>query len=82
MTREEITQTVTKILNEEFEIPTEKITPEATLFKSLELDSLDSVDLIVSLDKALDIETRDEEAQQIRTVGDVIDYVESSLARK
>lgn len=82
MNQDEIYKTVVRILHEEFEVPTEKITPEATLFESLELDSLDSVDLIVSLDKALDIETRDEEAQQIQTVGNVVTYVQSALARK
>jgi len=56
---------------EEFEIPAEKIAPEANLFADLDLDSIDALDRV----GMLEAEMREEDLKTIRTVRDVVDYI-------
>jgi len=53
---------------------------EANLFTDLELDSLDAIDLMVTLDKELGIEIKTEEMQDLRTIEDVCNFVLSSIS--
>lgn len=76
MTDEEIKNKVNQIFMEEFEIPQEKIVPEAEIFTTLGLDSLDIVDLVVALEKIFDVKIKSRESlQQIRTVGDIYQFI-------
>lgn len=78
MTPEETLQRVRQILEEEFELEPERLAPEAGLYEELGLDSLDSVDLVVALEKAFGfkvVRAHDEERiRAIRTVQDVCDF--------
>ena len=60
---------------EEFEIPAEKVVPEANLFADLALESIDAPDMVGMLEARLDIEVREEDLKTIRTVRDVVDYI-------
>ena len=53
------------------------ITPSARLTEDLDADSLDSVELCMGLEEVFEIEIPDEEAEQMRTVQDIITYMES-----
>ena len=76
MTDEEIKNKVNQIFIEEFEISQEKIVPEAEIFTTLGLDSLDIVDLVVALEKIFDVKIKSRESlQQIRTVGDIYQFI-------
>lgn len=76
MTDEEIKSKVNQIFIEEFEIPQEKIVPEAEIFTTLGLDSLDIVDLVVALEKIFEVKIKSRESlQQIRTVGDIYQFI-------
>ncbi|MEA3374404.1 MAG: acyl carrier protein [Campylobacterota bacterium] len=72
---EEVYTKITAILHEEFEVEKDAMTMESNLFTDLELDSLDAIDLMVTLDNELDIEVNNEEAKNLRTVGDVVRFV-------
>jgi acyl carrier protein len=61
--------------HKEFEVPAEKIKPEANLFEDLELDSIDALDMIGMLEAKYDIEVDEDEVKSIRTVQDVVDYL-------
>lgn len=75
MVKEEIYNKIVSVLVDEFEVDKESITFESNLFTELELDSLDAIDLMVTLDKELGIEIKTEEMQDILTVKDVYDFI-------
>ena len=73
--QEKIYEKIVAILVNEFEINEQNIHLDANLFTDLKLDSLDTIDLMVTLDKELGIEIKTEEMKDIRTVKDVCDFV-------
>jgi acyl carrier protein len=75
MTQEEVYKKVVSVLIEEFEIKGDDINLDANLFRDLELDSLDAIDLMVTLDKELDIEIKTEEMKDLHTIKDVCDFI-------
>ena len=56
-----------------------KVTPEARFREDLEADSLDLVELIMAIEEEFDGTISDEEAQQIKTVGQAVDYVNEKM---
>jgi acyl carrier protein len=81
ISREQIIAHVNKTLIEEFEVAEDNISADKRLREDLELDSLDAVDMIVALEQGLKIRVDEEEAKQIRTVGDIYSFVEKMVAR-
>lgn len=78
---EEIRQQVIAVIAEEFELDPAKLTPEATLYDDLGLDSLDAVDLVVALEKAFTIKLANEEAvRSVRTMADLFQLVSTTRA--
>jgi acyl carrier protein len=76
MTDQEIIALIDSSLAEEFELDPQQMTPEATLYDDLGLDSLDTVDMVIVLEGAFGFKIREEEAiRQIRTLGDIHRFV-------
>ena len=76
MSDEELRLKVVETLAEEFELDPEKMTPEATLYDDLGLDSLDAVDMVVALEKAFGMKLTDEQAlRSIRTMDDLFQFL-------
>jgi acyl carrier protein len=75
MSNAEIIQRVNELMHKGFEIPKEKLLPEATLFEALGLDSLDAVDMLVHLEENFGIKVDGERVTQIRTLQDVYNLV-------
>lgn len=73
---------VNTILVEEFELDPDEVTPDARLREDLELDSLDGMDLIVALEKELSIRVDEKQLLTLKTVGEVQDFLRSSLEGK
>ncbi len=67
-------------LSSEFELEREKIVPPARLREDLGLDSLDGVDLIVALEKALSVQIPETDARQMRTVADIFAFIDKAVA--
>lgn len=80
MSREETFARLKGYLEEMFEVPAEKITPEAKLFEDLDLDSIDAVDLVVKLQELTGRKFKPEEFKSVRTVSDVLDRVHALVA--
>jgi acyl carrier protein len=53
------------------------ITPEANLKDDLNMDSLDMVELIMALEEAMGIQIKDEDVKELKTVGDVVKFLET-----
>lgn len=74
MTREEIVKAVNSAF-EELEIPEEELTPDQELFKGLGLDSLDMVDVMISLQRKFGVQLRgNEEIKKVRTLNDIYEF--------
>ncbi|PKK97539.1 MAG: acyl carrier protein [Tenericutes bacterium HGW-Tenericutes-3] len=68
---------IKEMIVEELNVPEEKITMEARLAEDLGADSIDAVELIMNIEDEFSIQVSDEEAQNIKTVGDLVKYVEA-----
>jgi acyl carrier protein len=75
ISKAEIESQLQRYLVEMFEVPPEKVTPDARLFEDLDLDSIDAVDLIVKLQELTGRKFKPEEFKSVRTVGDLINHV-------
>lgn len=72
MTEELVRATLKEVLIEEFEVEEDEIVEGANFFEDLDMDSLDAIDLIVMMDKKLNIDLKAEDAQKIRTIDEFV----------
>lgn len=80
MTRDEIAARLAGYLTEMFEVPADRISPQARLYEDLDLDSIDAVDLVVKLQELTGKKIKPEQFKTVRTVQDVIDRVHELVA--
>jgi acyl carrier protein len=72
-----VEEQVKKIIAEKLSVDLEEVVPEASFVDDLGADSLDLVELIMSMEEEFDTDISDEDAEQITTVKDAIAYVNS-----
>jgi acyl carrier protein len=73
---------VKQIIKEQLGVEDDEITPTASFVDDLGADSLDTVELVMAIEEAFDIEIPDNDAEKMRTVQDVIDYIEKHSKEK
>lgn len=73
----EVEAKVREIICEQLGVSEGDVTPDASFIEDLGADSLDIVELVMALEEEYDMEISDEEAEKIRTVQDVVNYIES-----
>ncbi len=66
-----------EILSDSLDLDPEQITLESSLTEDLGADSLDVVDLVMSIEDEFGVEFPDDAVEQVKTVGDVVDYIEA-----
>jgi len=66
---------VKEIIINELGVDPEKVNPEASFVEDLGADSLDTVELVMAFEEEFGIDIPDEDAEQMRTVGDAIEYM-------
>jgi acyl carrier protein len=79
MSRDEVYTRLARYLGDMFEVPQEKIRPDARLYEELDLDSIDALDLVVKLQELTGRRISPQEFKTVRTVGDVVDRVSALL---
>lgn len=67
---------VKAILSEQFDVEGDSITLESSITEDLGADSLDVVDLLMSIEDEFEVEVPDSEVENIKTVGDLVKYIE------
>jgi len=79
MERSKIEETTIAFLSDEFEVDGALIIPEANLIETLELDSLDFVDLVVVIEQNFNFKVKPEDFKGVVTFSDFYDYIETQL---
>ena len=69
---------IKKIVVEQLGVNADQVTPEAKFIEDLGADSLDTVELVMALEEEFGNEIKDEDAEKLGTVGDVVRYIEDS----
>jgi acyl carrier protein len=68
---------VREIISEQLGVSADEVTPEASFVEDLGADSLDIVEMVMALEEEYGIDISDEDAEKIRTVKDVLSYIEA-----
>ena len=69
---------IKEIVVEQLGVDADQVTPEANFVDDLGADSLDTVELIMAFEEEFDIEIPDTDAEKIKTVQDVMDYIKEN----
>ncbi|MCX7123174.1 MAG: acyl carrier protein [Gammaproteobacteria bacterium] len=72
-----IDERVKTIVVEQLGVKAEQVVPEASLIDDLGADSLDTVELVMALEEEFETEIPDEDAEKIRTVGQIMEYIKA-----
>ena len=76
----DLEEKVKEIIAKELGVEREKLTNDASFMEDLGADSLDTVELVMEVEKEFNIDIPDEDAEKLRTVGDALTYLKSKSA--
>jgi len=74
-----VEEKVKNIIVEQLGVDMESVTPEASFIDDLGADSLDIVELVMTMEEEFDLEIPDEDAEKIKTVNDVVNYIKAKV---
>lgn len=74
-----VLEKVKAILSEQFDVEEDTITADTNISEDLEADSLDVVDLLMSIEDEFEIEVPDTEIENLKTVGQLVKYIEDHV---
>jgi acyl carrier protein len=74
-----VLEKVKVILSEQFDVEEENISADTDIQDDLGADSLDVVDLLMSIEDEFEIEIPDEDVETVKTVGQLVAYIESKV---
>ncbi len=75
MTATNIEARVKSIIADQLGVSEDEIKPESSFIEDLGADSLDIVELVMAMEEEFEVEIPDEEAENIKTVGDALNYI-------
>ena len=79
MSENETFEQLKKLIVELLEVDESKIVPEASFAEDFNADSLDFIELITAVEDTFKIEIPDEDAENLQTVQDALDYIEAKI---
>ena len=79
-TKDEVVAWLVQVLGDQFDVPAAAIAPQALLSDDLDLDSIDSIDFVVTLEEKMGIRVEDEEVRGLRCFQDMVELVYRKLA--
>lgn len=82
MTRKEIEERVNDILQEELGTPRDQLLPGASIEDNLGADSLDCVEIVMACEEDFGIEIEENDIDQVKTIKDLVDYIEGRLNKE
>src|ERR1039457_6636689 len=82
MAEDTIEEKVKKIIVAQLGVTPEKVTPNASFIEDLGADSLDTVELVMAFEEEFSVEVPDEDAEKLKTVGDVVKYIEEKASKQ
>ena len=81
MKQEEVFEKVKKILSEQFDVSVDEITMQTDIAQDLGADSLDVIDILMSVEDEFKIEVPDEDAENVKTVEQMVNYIVNKLGK-
>ncbi|HHU75995.1 MAG TPA: acyl carrier protein [Firmicutes bacterium] len=75
----EVLEIVKGLISEQLDIDEEQLEMKTT-FEDIDADSLDVVELVMALEEEFNLEIADEEVEKIKTIGDIVSYIEKQIA--
>ena len=79
MNQGEIFKKTQKLLSAQFDVSEDKITMQTDIAKDLGADSLDVIDILMSVEDEFKIAVPDEDAENVKTVEQMVEYVKDKL---
>ncbi|MBP5342662.1 acyl carrier protein [bacterium] len=77
MERSQIFETIKELIVKELQVEPEKVTIDASFESDLGADSLDAIELVCALEETFGLSISDEESMDLKTVKQIVDYVEA-----
>lgn len=74
-----VEERMTGLIVEQLGVAEEEVSSSASFFDDLGADSLDIVELVMSMEEEFDVEIADEDVEKMRTIGDALDYLRNRL---
>ena len=68
-----------EILSLQLDVDAESLTLETKILDDLGADSLDVVEMLMSVEDEFDVEIPDEKIEELKTIGDVVDYIQDNM---
>ena len=71
-----------EIIVDQLDVEEDEVTMDANIQEDLGADSLDMVDLVMSVEEEFDLKIEDEDVEKIKTVGDIVSFIEAHTAEE
>ena len=77
-----IFEKVSQMIARKFNVAADTLTPETLLKEDLNIDSLESVELIMELEETFSLSVKDQDMATLKTVGDIVNYITSHANKR
>lgn len=76
-----VLEKIKEVVAKKFKVQLEKVTVATRLREDLNVDSLDAVELIMELEDTFKVKISDDEAQKLKTIGDIVTFIEPKVKK-